>query len=157
MRIKICGITNVADAERAVDSAPSMIGLNFYRKSPRCIDEATARSILQALPSSVEPVALFVNEPLMQAQRIAQSLNIRTVQIHGDLHGRLSSGKRWIAAFSVQDAASLQQIASCLERIRSAGEAPASILVDAHVPGQFGGTGQARRGICSRTSIPACR
>ena len=137
VRIKICGITNPADAEQAATLGADMIGLNFYAKSPRCIAEATARSILQALPSSVEPVALFVNEP--QAQQVAQSLNIRTVQMHGDLPECLSIGTRWIPAFSVRDASSLQQITSYL---RSLVDAPAAILVDAHVPGQFGGTGQ---------------
>ena len=63
MRIKICGITTPADAEQAAALGVDMIGLNFYAKSPRCINEATARAIVQALPASVVPVALFVNEP----------------------------------------------------------------------------------------------
>jgi phosphoribosylanthranilate isomerase len=42
----------------------------------------------------------------------------------------------------VRDAASLDQITACLDLLRAAGAAPAAILVDAHVPGQYGGTGQ---------------
>jgi phosphoribosylanthranilate isomerase len=143
VRIKICGITNVADAERAAELGADMIGLNFYAKSPRNIDAATARSILQALPATVEPIALVVNEPIAQAQRFAQQLGIGTVQVHGDMPERFVAGTRWIPAFPVRDAASLQQIAACLNRLCAAGDAPAAILVDAHVPGQYGGTGQA--------------
>ncbi len=142
VRIKICGITNPADAELTAAFGADMIGLNFYAQSPRYVDAATARAILQALPASVEPVALFVNEPIRQAQQFAASLGIGTVQLHGDLGESLIGGTRWIPAFSVRDAASLQEIAAHLERLRSLGSAPAAILVDAHVPGMHGGTGQ---------------
>ena len=142
VRIKICGITNPAEAEQAATLGADMIGLNFYAKSPRCIDAATARSILQVLPMSVEPVALFVNEPMTQVERIVLGLNIRTVQMHGDLPETLSSGPRRIPAFALRDAASLVKITTYLERLQSAGIVPAAVLVDAHFPGQFGGTGQ---------------
>ena len=142
VRIKICGITNPADAQQAAALGADMIGLNFYAKSPRYIDETTVRSILQVLPTSVEPVALFVKEPMTQVERIVASLNIRTVQMHGDLSETLTPGPRWIPAFAVRDGASLEKISAYLERLRSTGVVPAAVLVDAHVPGQFGGTGQ---------------
>jgi phosphoribosylanthranilate isomerase len=142
VRIKICGITNPADAELAASLGADMIGLNFYAKSPRCIDEAIARSILQSLPTSVEPVALFVNESAAQVQRIAQSLDIRTLQLHGDHQETLPTAMRWIPAFSVADAGDLVRITAYLEKLGAAGMTPAAILVDAHVPGMFGGTGQ---------------
>ncbi len=138
VRIKICGITQPADAERAAMLGADAIGLNFYAKSPRCIDHATARSILRALPPFVEPVALFVNESLEQAQKIALDLNIRTIQMHGDCLELLpAAGVHWIPAFSVRHPASLDTIDAYLTRAT-----PAAILVDAHVPGMFGGTGQ---------------
>src|SRR5437660_4387215 len=96
VRIKICGVTNRADAEQAAALGADMIGLNFYAKSPRGIDAATAQSILQALSAAVEPIALFVNEPIAQAQRIARQLGINTVQLHGDLPKSLRAGTRWI-------------------------------------------------------------
>jgi phosphoribosylanthranilate isomerase len=140
IRIKICGITNPADAEEAAGLGADAIGLNFYAKSPRCIDEATARRIVKALPPFVDPVALFVNEPLLQAQQIAQRLGIRTVQVHGDVQGPWPPGEMcWIPAFSVGDAAGLAALEMALARMATA---PAAILVDAHVAGMFGGTGQ---------------
>ena len=79
---------------------------------------------------------------MTQVERIVLGLNIRTVQMHGDLPETLSSGPRWIPAFALRDAASLVKITTYLERLQSAGIVPAAVLVDAHFPGQFGGTGQ---------------
>jgi phosphoribosylanthranilate isomerase len=142
VHIKICGITNPADAERAAALGADMIGLNFYAKSARCINEATARSILQVLPTSLTPVALFVNESLSFVRQSIQPLNIRTVQLHGDLSEGLPGGIDYIPAFALRDAASLVHITAEIVRLRSLGLAPTAILIDAHVPGQYGGTGQ---------------
>ncbi len=142
VRVKICGITNPADAECAAALGADMIGLNFYPKSPRGIDQATARSILQALSTSATPVGLFVNESLAFVRQIVQSLKIRTVQLHGDLSEGLPASIDCIPAFAVRDAASLVHITVEVERLRVLGAVPTAILVDAHVPGQYGGTGQ---------------
>jgi phosphoribosylanthranilate isomerase len=139
-RIKICGITNPADAERAADLGVNWVGLNFYAKSPRYIDEAAARSILQVLPASVEPVALFVNEPWTQMQQLASALAIGTIQVHGALESDLHSTQlSWFRALSVRDADDLRAIEASLA---TNAVLPTAILIDAHVPGMFGGTGQ---------------
>jgi phosphoribosylanthranilate isomerase len=143
VRIKICGITTPADAEQASALGIDAIGLNFYAKSPRCITEATARTILETLPPFVEPVALFAEEPLNHAQHVAEGLGIRTVQIHGDFQEGFPPGNlRWIPAFSIRDADSFQRIDDYLEHLWEVRTAPAAIVVDAHVAGMFGGTGQ---------------
>jgi phosphoribosylanthranilate isomerase len=142
VRVKICGITNPADAELAATLGADWIGLNFYAKSPRRIDETTARAIVNSLPAATEPVALFVHEPLGSAQKIAAGLGIRTVQMHTDQREVLPSGVNWIPAFAVADAADLAAIATYLEMLASVGAPPAAILIDARVHGLFGGTGQ---------------
>jgi phosphoribosylanthranilate isomerase len=151
VRIKICGITNPADAEQAAALGADMIGLNFYVKSPRCIDDTTAYSILNVLPDSIEPVALFVNKPLLAVQRKANGFRISTVQVYGNPSGPLPHRTNWITAFRVSDVASLHRISSYLELLtsgarsvneKSINAAPYAILVDAHVPGTYGGTGQ---------------
>jgi len=141
-KIKICGITNPADAELAALLGVDMIGVNFYTKSPRHVNEATAAKIVKSIPPGVEAVAVFVNEPWMNAQRVAAPLGMRTIQMHGEIGECLVQGVRSIPAFAVRDAVSLQHIMQYLERLRSVGDGPVAILVDAHVPGQFGGTGQ---------------
>jgi phosphoribosylanthranilate isomerase len=142
VRIKICGITNPADAERAATLGADMIGLNFYAGSPRRIDEATAKSIVQGLPATMEPVALFVDTIHIETVRIARALAIGTVQIHGSHREILPTDMRWIPAFSVGDAADLRGISAYLELLATVGIKPHAVLVDARVPGKFGGTGQ---------------
>jgi phosphoribosylanthranilate isomerase len=149
VRIKICGITNVADAELAASLGADMIGLNFYAKSPRCIDEAMALSILDSVPDSVEPIGVFVNcpaiahEQITYLQRFATLRNmIHTAQIHGDHQESLQSRVQWIPAFAVSDRSDLPWIKAYIEWNLATGFKVSAVLVDAHVPGQFGGTGQ---------------
>jgi phosphoribosylanthranilate isomerase len=141
VRIKICGITNPTDAEQAAALGADAIGLNFYAKSPRCVDLARAAAILNVLPPFVEPVALFVDEPITQVLQVILPLGIHSIQLYGDYRDPLPPSRRrgWIAAYSVRDAISLALIDEDLARM---GTPPAAILVDAHVPGMFGGTGQ---------------
>ena len=62
VKIKICGITNLDDAERALEFGADMLGFNFYPRSPRAIPPAQARAIIDRLPADSCNIALFVNE-----------------------------------------------------------------------------------------------
>src|SRR5438270_965290 len=142
VRVKICGITTPADAALAAQLGADAIGLNFYPSSPRYITGAQASDILAALPPFVEPVALFVNESPVRAHACARDLGIATMQLHGD-HEPASHSLRVIPAFPVRDTHSLVLIVRYLAALRSLGSrVPPAILVDAHVPGMHGGTGQ---------------
>jgi phosphoribosylanthranilate isomerase len=141
-KVKICGITCLSDARAAVAAGADALGFNFYPGSPRCIDVIEARAIVRGLPPFVEATALFVNCPWTEVQRTAHEAGCGTVQVHGDaLEPCPHEGLRWVAAFPARDAQSLGAvsafIAGCPPRAR-----PAAVLVDAHVPGQYGGTGQ---------------
>jgi phosphoribosylanthranilate isomerase len=140
-RIKICGITDPADAELAVSIGAAMIGVNFYVKSPRYVDDARAKSIVGAIPTTVEAVGVFVSEPWRNAAHFAALLGIHTVQMHGEF-GPIPQGVRAIPAFAMRGAESLQEIVAFLERHRAIGVTPSAILIDAHVPGVYGGTGK---------------
>jgi phosphoribosylanthranilate isomerase len=143
LRIKICGITNEADACQAARLGADLIGLNFFARSPRCISLTTAVSILRELPSFVEAIGLFVNVPQHQVVEILQPLDrIRTFQWYGEHHEVVDPFPyQRIAAFSIRDQQDLKSITDYLQRCRDCGFVPAAILTDAHVPGQYGGTG----------------
>jgi phosphoribosylanthranilate isomerase len=62
IKVKVCGITNLVDAQMALDFGADALGFNFYPPSARCIAPPEARAILQQLPEGSCNVALFVNE-----------------------------------------------------------------------------------------------
>jgi phosphoribosylanthranilate isomerase len=63
IRVKVCGITNLADAQVALEFGADTLGFNFYPPSPRSITPREADAILHQLPEGSYNVALFVNEP----------------------------------------------------------------------------------------------
>ena len=82
--VKICGITNLADARAAVDAGADALGFNFYRPSPRYISPPDARKIIDQLPHSVLKVGVFVNEGLHSLMHITAEAGLTAVQLHGD-------------------------------------------------------------------------
>lgn len=143
VRIKICGITNTADAESAVRLGADALGLNFYSGSPRCISHHIAAEIAAHLPPFVEPVGLFVKQPMAEVlQQAAQATWLRTIQWHGELPALADAGNyRFIVAVQIRDAGTLRDTEYYLERCRQARCVPAAVLVDAHAADKLGGTG----------------
>lgn len=84
MKVKICGITTVADALLAARLGADAIGLNFFPGSKRFVEPAVARAIVQALPPLVWAVGVFVNEPLRALERVARHVGLHAVQLHGE-------------------------------------------------------------------------
>jgi phosphoribosylanthranilate isomerase len=82
-RIKICGVTRVIDAVAAVRAGADAVGMVLYPKARRCIDVATAREIVAALPAFVTPVGLFVDQGVEEVRGTAEAVGLRCVQLHG--------------------------------------------------------------------------
>src|SRR5579862_3423076 len=84
VRVKICGITNLADAKHSVDLGADALGFNFYEKSVRNISPADAYKIIRALPEKIEAAGVFVNWTPEAVIALAQAIDLDTVQLHGD-------------------------------------------------------------------------
>ncbi len=84
VRVKICGITNWADARLAVDTGADALGFNFYPPSPRAVAPAQAWEIIRRLPPFVESVGVFVNWAVEPVEALARAVGLRAVQLHGD-------------------------------------------------------------------------
>ena len=83
-RIKICGITRVADALAAAEAGADAIGLVFWPGTPRCVETARAREIADALPPFVTKVALFVDPDPADVRSVLDAVPIDVLQFHGD-------------------------------------------------------------------------
>lgn len=144
MWVKLCGIRDVETAAAAAAAGADAIGLNFYRPSVRAVDVVTAARIVQSLPASVEPVGLFVNASLDEIETTATTCGLRTLQLHGDEPPELLAALRryrLIRAFRV-GADGLRDVDDSLQRLAALDVSLFACLVDAHVPGAFGGTGR---------------
>ncbi|HUO34873.1 MAG TPA: phosphoribosylanthranilate isomerase [Candidatus Acidoferrum sp.] len=84
VRTKICGITNAADARRAVAEGAEFLGFNFYEKSPRYIRPGAAERIARSLPARVKKAGVFVNESEETIARIARRVGLDFIQLHGE-------------------------------------------------------------------------
>jgi len=83
-RIKICGLTQEAHVEAAVDAGADAIGFVFYAKSKRAVTPERARALARLLPPFVTPVGLFVNATDAELQAGLDALPNMLIQFHGD-------------------------------------------------------------------------
>jgi len=142
-QIKICGITRVEDAVAAAGYGADAIGLNFYEKSSRYVKPDQAALISDALPAGVCRVGVFVNSPVEDVARIAETAQLDVIQLHGDEPaGMLGELKQWpvIRAFRCRDAG-LGLVTDFIDQCNILGAAPAAVLLDAYAEGVYGGTG----------------
>ena len=84
VRIKICGLTRLADAELAVELGASAIGFVFWPRSPRKITPAEAVIIARRLPAFVTRVGVFVDADVAEVAAVADTVGLDAVQLHGD-------------------------------------------------------------------------
>jgi len=147
MWVKICGIRDVATAEQIVSLKPDAVGLNFFAKSPRCVERSVAAEISAMLPSEIESVGLFVNHELNDVVDTAQQCGLTMIQLHGDeppeflaeLKG-CSADVRILRALRVDDSG-LAEVTEYLAECRKLDVCLAGCLIDARVDGEYGGTG----------------
>lgn len=84
VKIKICGITNVADAVDAVKEGADALGFIFYENSKRYINSIDVKKIIDKLPPFVTTVGVFVNESIETVNSIVKETGINMVQLHGE-------------------------------------------------------------------------
>lgn len=140
VRIKICGITNPADAAMAAEAGADALGFVFWKKSPRYVAPSTAAAIIGSLPPFVTAVGVFVNELPERIVEIAVAAGLGCVQLHGDENpgvcGTIKAsvvGLRLIKAFRVSKGFDIMSLKPYSAQ---------AYLLDAYKAGVPGGTGQ---------------
>ena len=137
VKVKICGITNWADARKSAEAGADFLGFNFYRKSPRYITPASAGRIIKRLPKGIKTVGVFVNETEENILKTAHLVGLQQIQLHGDesaeMVERLRQDFLVIKALRVDG-----KIETSLSDFANAD----ALLLDADNGKQYGGTGK---------------
>jgi phosphoribosylanthranilate isomerase len=135
-RIKICGITNVEDANLAIESGADAIGLVFYEKSPRYVAINSAEHIIKNAPPFVNFVGLFVDADESYIKKVLERVAIDTLQFHGQESEQACAmyNRPYIKAIRMAEDINLNE--QC-ENYASA----SALLLDTYVKGVPGGTG----------------
>ena len=140
MFVKICGITRPGDADLAVELGASALGFIFWPGSPRYITAESAGEIVRRNSGRVKGVGVFVDQPPEEVMRIMDVAGLDIAQLHG--------------AESPGYCRQILQPAGCRQVIKAIGlqdGEPAMldgydhemlILIDAHDPSRYGGTGR---------------
>jgi len=138
VKVKICGLTNLADAEAATNLGADMLGFNFYAKSPRYVPPDKAAEIIAKLPGFINVVGVFVDAEPEQIRQTISNCQLDWVQFHGD------ETPQFCQAFISESIKTMKAI-----RVKTAGDVAKAetyytdaILLDAFRSDKYGGTGE---------------
>jgi phosphoribosylanthranilate isomerase len=134
-RIKICGITNLADAQAAVEAGADALGFIFYEKSPRRMTFPAVAKISKQLPLGILRVGVFVNAAEELITRAIAECGLSLLQFHGDEPPEfcMQFGLMSMKAFRIRDAESLKELPQYPTE---------AWLLDAYSAENLGGTGE---------------
>ena len=134
-RVKICGITNILDANSAISAGADALGFVMYPKSPRFISRDLVKELVRNIPSFVTTVGLFVNETVENIEKLSDCFDV--LQFHGDEDDEFCAqfGKKFFKAI---------RFAPGMDLVEEVARFPSSqtILLDAYVVDNYGGTGE---------------
>jgi phosphoribosylanthranilate isomerase len=82
--VKICGLTNLEDAEAAAAMGAWALGMVFAEGSPRRCAPEQAQRIAAALQRQAELCGVFVNAPMDDVVAAARDIGLTMLQLHGD-------------------------------------------------------------------------
>ena len=133
-RIKVCGVTSADDAALAVEAGADAVGINFFRGSIRYVPPLSAAPIVEAVRGRAIAVAVFVNEAPEKIAEICGEAGIGVVQLSGLEPADSAARIRFpvIRAVHLRSGPGIEPFWNypC-----------SSFLLDAAVPGKYGGTG----------------
>ena len=138
VRVKICGITNLADARAAIAAGADALGFVFVPGTPRFIAPDLAGEIVRELPPFIARVGLFVDAETRTVAEVLVRSGMDTLQFHGeetpDLVRQFRRAVKVMKAFRVRGEETLMRLSAYADAVDA-------ILLDAYVAGAHGGTG----------------
>jgi len=151
-KIKICGLTNLADALVAVEAGADLLGFIFYEPSPRYVVPQTVREIIVTLRQQLgqfeevtlpQFVGVFVNTPQPVVAETLAECGLDRAQLHGEESPEFvwSLAGRAFKAIRPQSQAEAERLVATYLPADNHPEPPA-LLLDAYHPALYGGTGR---------------
>jgi phosphoribosylanthranilate isomerase len=136
VKVKICGITSLKDAQNAVQSGCDGLGFVFFKKSLRYITPRKAKYIIKNLAPGIIKIGVFANAREATIKRIARLCNLDILQFHGDESPEFCArfkDYKIIKAFRIKNKIELKNVL----RYKSF-----AYLFDTFVKSKIGGTGK---------------
>lgn len=164
-KIKICGIRSLENALMVANADADMIGLNFYRETPRYISSSAARELVRALRAEFGAacpaiIGIFVNASAAEIRGIVDEAGLDFAQLSGDESMATVKSLPGLAFKAIRPVSANEAAA---EAKRFAALAPAaenapSLVLDAYNSKLYGGTGEtASVAIAAATKREVCR
>lgn len=137
VRVKVCGITSVADAMSAIAAGVDAIGLVFYAKSPRHVSIASANAIARSVGPYVTVVGLFVDATSAYVEEVLSAVPLHVLQFHGNEPAVFCEqfNRPYYKAIRMKEGV---DVAATMAKFPTA----VGVLLDAYRPGIPGGTGE---------------
>lgn len=135
VRVKICGITTIREAQVSVEEGVDALGFVFA-ESPRRVSSRKAASIIERIPPFISCTGVFVNETIKYVTEIADYCSLDTLQFHGDEtpeYCRCFSGYRIIKSFPAGPGLTAEKVK---------GYSVNALLIDTKYTDRRGGGGQ---------------
>lgn len=147
--VKICGITRLDDAVIAAEAGADLIGLNFYRKSPRYLEVGAAHDLVRALRQQLGAacplfVGVFVNAATYEISTTVTTVELDAIQLSGDESLDVMKELRLPTFKAIQppSAALAREDVAYFSQHPTPDERFPSLLLDAYHPTLRGGTGE---------------
>lgn len=148
-QIKICGVTDIDNALACAELGADLIGLNFYRPSPRSVTPERGQAIATALREAFGVrcpvlVGVFVNEDAASIRRVAEQVGLDAAQLSGDEVGDTLAALGGLGIKAIRPRSGDEAVVQVEHFAPYAprDERLPSLVVDAYHKALYGGTGE---------------
>lgn len=136
VKVKVCGVRTIEEAEAALDAGVDALGFNFWAPSPRYIAPHAASEIIAKLSPVATTVGVFVNEDASRIIDVASKLHLSAVQLHGD------ESPEYCATLGAIKTIKAIRVGQDFDLAVIRNYPVSMVLLDSNIRGSYGGTGR---------------
>jgi phosphoribosylanthranilate isomerase len=146
--VKICGITRPQDAQLATDLGATALGFVFWQDSLRYIAPPEAKAIAEQIPPDVMKVGVFVDESVEHVAGIVNEVGLDAAQLHGHETPEYCRALALVLSSFPPSTGGRRTIIKAIGMSDNGTpdisdfDPDVVLLVDAHDPSRYGGTGR---------------